>query len=144
MNKTERQKLLKELIIDHEFDTQNDLVDYLNERGLLVTQATISRDIKELGIIKIKGQNKYKYSFIDDSLNQNNLYNGTVLDINFAQNIVVVKTSVGAANSICIIIDNRLIDGVLGSVAGDDTIIIVTQNQEKAQCVVEELKRIFK
>ena len=60
MTKKERQQVLKSLILEHEFDTQNDLVDFLNKKGLNVTQATVSRDIKELGIIKVKSNNKYK------------------------------------------------------------------------------------
>ena len=144
MTKKERQQVLKSLILEHEFDTQNDLVDFLNKKGLNVTQATVSRDIKELGIIKVKSNNKYKYSIIEKNNSTHKNYTGIVLDIVCAQNIVVVKTSVGSANSICIVIDKAQIDGIIGTVAGDDTIFIVAPNNEKAISVSQELKRILK
>ena len=142
MTKKQRQEILKSLILELEFDTQNDLVDYLNSQGLNVTQATVSRDIKELGIVKIKSNKKYKYSIIEKNSPKN--YVGDVLEIVPAQNIIVVKTSVGTANSVCINIDKAHIEGIVGTVAGDDTIIIVTANNEKALQVTQELKGILK
>lgn len=144
MTKTQRQDLLKNLILEHEFDTQNDLVDFLNKKGLKVTQATISRDIKELGVVKVKGTiKKFKYTIIQNTENFI-LYNNTIKDIVTAQNIVVVKTLEGTANSVCIVIDKSQINGILGTVAGDDTIIIVTPNNEEANQVAKDIKRIVK
>ena len=144
MTKTQRQDLLKNLILEHEFDTQNDLVDFLNKKGLKVTQATISRDIKELGVVKVKGTiKKFKYTIIQNTENFI-LYNNTIKDIVTAQNIVVVKTLEGTANSVCIVIDKSQINGILGTVAGDDTIIIVTPNNEEANQVAKSIKRIVK
>ena len=144
MTKSQRQDLLKNLILEHEFDTQNDLVDFLNKKGLKVTQATISRDIKELGVVKVKGTiKKFKYTIIQNTENFI-LYNNTIKDIVTAQNIVVVKTLEGTANSVCIVIDKSQINGILGTVAGDDTIIIVTPNNEEANQVAKSIKRIVK
>ncbi len=144
MTKKERQTKLKSYILEHEFDTQNDLVDFLNQKGLNVTQATVSRDIKELGIVKVKNKDKYRYTLIEKNLENTNGFSGVVLEVITAQNLIVVKTSVGAASSVCIFIDNAQIKGVVGTVAGDDTIIIVTQSNEEAVCVSQELKRVLK
>ena len=133
MTKKERQTKLKSYILEHEFDTQNDLVDFLNQKGLNVTQATVSRDIKELGIVKVKNKDKYRYTLIEKNLENTNGFSGVVLEVITAQNLIVVKTSVGAASSVCIFIDNAQIKGVVGTVAGDDTIIIVTQSNEEAE-----------
>ncbi len=144
MTKLERQNLLKDLILEHEFKNQDDLVEYLNQKGLMVTQATVSRDIKELGIVKVKSNKKYKYTLIENSTNVVKSYSGIVLSIQEAQNLVVIKTSVGSASSVCIFIDESKIEGIIGTVAGDDTIFVATLNNEVAKSVTKELKRILK
>ena len=146
MTKAERQSLIKNLIQEFEFDTQNDLVDYLNGQGLAVTQATVSRDIKEIGIIKVKGkQKKYRYTLSHKNEKQNlKLYSGIILSIVYAQNLIVIKTTEGGANSVASFLDKNNINGILGTIAGDDTILVVTAGNLDAQRITDELKGILK
>ncbi len=146
MTKAERQNLIKNIISEFEFDTQNDLVDYLNGQGLSVTQATVSRDIKEIGIIKVKGkQKKYKYTFSAKNNTQNlKLYSGIIKSVINAQNLIVIKTSEGGAGSVASFLDKSDINGVLGTIAGDDTILVVTPDNSQANSVCLELQRILK
>lgn len=145
MKKTDRHNKILEIISSREIDTQEELVDVLNSLNLNVTQATVSRDIKELGLIKISGNNKkYKYALMYSDANneqtkQINLFKSCVTKIQVAKNIVVVKTLVGNASAAGAIIDNLDLIEIVGSVAGDDTIIIVTRSDEDA----EEVKRIL-
>lgn len=146
MTKAKRQELIKNLIKEFEFDTQNDLVDYLNSQGLAVTQATVSRDIKSMGILKVKGkQKKFKYT-LDDVQSQkiNKIYSDVVKNIVSAQNLIVVNTNEGTASSVATFIDKNNISGILGTIAGDDTILIVTADNNEALRLTNELYRILK
>ena len=145
MEKKKRQQLLLKALEEYEFDTQNDLVEHLNENGLKVTQATISRDIKELGVVKVNGQNKkYRYSKFEKEREGANIYKNSVVSIVAAQNIIVLKTVSGTANAVGSFIDNSKIEGVVGSVAGDDNLLIVTSDNESALSVKSVLERLFK
>ena len=145
MKKIDRHNRILEIISSKEIDTQEELVEILNSLNLNVTQATVSRDIKELGLIKISGKTKkYKYALMqNDTLSeqskQANLFKNCVTKIDVAKNIVVVKTLVGNASAAGAIIDNLNLIEIVGSVAGDDTIIIVTKTDEDAK----DVKRIL-
>ena len=145
MNKTTRQNKIIEIIESKEIDTQEELVEILNSLNLNVTQATVSRDIKELGLIKISGKTKkHKYALMqNDNLSeqskQANLFKNCVTKIDIAKNIVVVKTLVGNASAAGAIVDNLNLIEIVGSVAGDDTIIIVARTDEDAK----DVKRIL-
>ena len=146
MTKEERQNLIKNIISKIEFDTQNDLVDYLNSQGLAVTQATVSRDIKEIGIKKVKGkQKKFRYIFVENqNISQNlKLYSGIINNIVVAQNLIVIKTTEGGASSVASFLDKSQLGGVLGTIAGDDTILVVTPSETEAINVKEQLQRIL-
>jgi len=146
MIKEERQSLIKNIISKIEFDTQNDLVDYLNSQGLAVTQATVSRDIKEIGIKKVKGkQKKFRYIFVENqNISQNlKLYSGIINNIVVAQNLIVIKTTEGGASSVASFLDKSQLGGVLGTIAGDDTILVVTPSETEAISVKEQLQRIL-
>lgn len=146
MTKAQRQELIKNLIKEFEFDTQNDLVDYLNSQGLAVTQATVSRDIKAMGILKVKGKvKKFKYA-LDDIRAQKiqKIYSNIVKKIITAQNLIVITTSEGSAGSVATFIDKSNIEGVLGTIAGDDTILIVTADNNEALRLRNELSEILK
>lgn len=144
MKKSERQEILLKIIEENEFDTQNDLVDKLNLLGLNVTQATISRDIKDLNIVKTSGkQKKYRYAVNFESLNENNVYKNAVVSIKLAQNLIVVKTHEGNANAVASFIDKQLVDGILGTLAGDDNLLIITENNETAGSVKQKLDEIL-
>ena len=149
MKKSDRQNKIIELISSREIDTQEELVDVLNSLNLNVTQATVSRDIKELGLIKVKGKiKKYKYALIQSETNVEkirllNLFNNCVTNIAVAKNIVVVKTLGGNGNSAGVMIDSLNLDEIVGSVAGDDTLIIVTKSDEEAESVKKTLTNLL-
>jgi transcriptional regulator of arginine metabolism len=149
MKKSDRQNKIIELISSREIDTQEELVDVLNSLNLNVTQATVSRDIKELGLIKVKGKiKKYKYALIQSETNVEkirllNLFKNCVTNIAVAKNIVVVKTLGGNGNSAGVMIDSLNLDEIVGSVAGDDTLIIVTKSDEEAESVKKTLTNLL-
>lgn len=145
--KSRRQSALLEIIQEYDIDTQEELQERLKQRDFTVTQATISRDIKELKLVKTPvGNGKYKYATgnkaVVDSLSTfNTLFKTTVISVDFAQNIIVVKTTSGMAQGVCATIDSIEWDGMLGSIAGDDTIFIVASTTAKAATLASELKR---
>lgn len=149
MNKQTRQNKIIEIINSREIETQEELVLALNEFNLNVTQATVSRDIKELNLIKVSGKVKrFKYAcekkvsdFNDFKLL--NLFKNCVVKIDVAQNIVVLKTLGGNGNSAGVMVDKLNIEEIVGSVAGDDTVIIVTKTNEDALFVKNELEKLL-
>ena len=149
--KNARQQRILELIEEYDIDTQDTLIKKLSESGFDVTQTTISRDIRQLNLVKsVNSKGEYKYvapgvgmraegavpvlgSSITDS----------VLKIAPAGNIVVIKTYAGMANAIAVCIDGLRLSGIVGSVAGDDTMLLVVKNNEMAGKIEAELKEIF-
>ena len=144
-----RQQTILDLISTHELDTQEELVSMLVDCGYNVTQATVSRDIKQLGLVKVAGKSK-KYRYIQVSYKENglknkydNIFRESVLSIQNAENMIVIKTVSGAANSACAYIDHMMIPELLGSIAGDDTIFCVADCSENASKIVELLKENY-
>ena len=150
MTKAQRHNKIKELIQKHDIDTQNALADALNNDGFNVTQATVSRDIKELGLVKVLSDSgKYKYALpvkTAETLNIStkiiNVFCESVISIEYSQNIVVVKTLSGSANAAGALIDKLNIPEIMGCIAGDDTILVVVSSSEVAPIVVDKLKKI--
>lgn len=145
MKKAKRQEILLKIIEEYEFDTQNDLVDKLNSLGLEVAQATVSRDINELNIVKINGkQKRYRYALNVSDASNTVGYKKVVESITCAQNLIVVKTHEGNANAVASFIDKKHIDGVVGTLAGDDNLLIITADNETAERVKGTLDYILK
>lgn len=138
MTRNFRQSKILELISTFEIYTQDELVSKLRENNFDITQATISRDIKELGLIKILSNEtgKSKYAVSNAPAQSSNKYTyilkESVLSIRNANNLVVVKVLKGMAQSICSIINGFNIDNSLGSTYGEDTVLIVFENNEQA------------
>ena len=130
-----RQNKILELIENNEIETQEKLSSMLRENGFDVTQATISRDIKELQLIKmLSSSGKYMYaagmghgSHVTNRFVK--IFNETIKSIDYAGNIVIVKTLSGCANAACEAIDSLSLPHVMGSVAGDNTILIVIDTE---------------
>ena len=135
-----------QLISEHEIETQDELIAKLNADGYKVTQATISRDIRELKISKVLGSGgKYRYSVSENahavhSGTLKNAYASAIVSIENAENIIVVKTHPGLAQAVAAGMDAMHIRGVLGCVAGDDTIITVARDSFSAAEGVKRLK----
>ena len=147
--KKSRHTRIIEIINDHVIETQDDLIEKLKESGYIVTQATVSRDIKQLGLIKTAtkdGGYKYTATKTESSSNENKLKNimrETIVNAQDAQNLIVVKTFPGMANAAAAALDALAEEAVLGSIAGDDTIFIVVRNNEDAAEFTNYIREII-
>lgn len=148
--KESRQKMIVELINEFEIETQEELSRLLLERGYVTTQATISRDIKGLNIKKVPGKNgraKYAIPAMSGKTGPDSGYltaiKGTVLSVEAAENIIVVKTAAGMAMAAAAAIDSMNIEHVLGCIAGDDTIMCVVKSVTYVDNVVKELSTLL-
>ena len=147
--KNSRQKKILELIEKYDIDTQELMIEKLREAGINATQTTISRDIRELKLIKgISPSGVYRYILPSSKkeLNApilNSALTESATEIVAAGNIVVVKTYPGMANAVAVCVDSLEKPHIIGSVAGDDTILLVVKNEEIAKEVEHELKHAF-
>ena len=149
--KESRQKMIVELINEFEIETQEELSRLLLERGYVTTQATISRDIKDLNIKKVPGKNgraKYAIPAMSGKTGPDSGYltaiKGTVLSVEAAENIIVVKTAAGMAMAAAAAIDSMNIEHVLGCIAGDDTIMCVVKHAEETDRVKEHIESFIR
>ncbi len=149
MSKIKRQKKLLDLIKQVEVETQEELIALLNANGYPVTQATISRDINELSLIKVNGTEKrYRYAQVTQSNQIDNakflsLFKAAVVSIEPAQNLIVVKTLISNGAPVGATVDSLNFKEVVGCVAGDDTLLIVTRSSADAILVTEKLKELL-
>ncbi len=147
--KNARQKKILELIEAYDIDTQEALIKRLAEVGFTVTQTTVSRDIRQLNLVKgITPRGTYKYVSPDARVSSgapvlSSALTESVTRIEAAENIVVVKTYAGMANAVAVCIDSLRLPEIVGSVAGDDNILLVIKNSELALKTEEELKVAF-
>ncbi len=144
--KTRRQARILELINEFSIETQEELLVRLKSDGYNVTQATVSRDIKELRLLKtLSSDGKYRYTSMSksdsDSSDMRSFFNSSVVSVKPASNIVVIKTLAGMANAVCASIDTLSLSGIVGTIAGDDTIFIACASAELAAMLVIDLKK---
>ena len=151
MSIEKRRDKIRQIIREVEVNTQGELARLLTLEGFSVTQATVSRDIKELGLIKERGKVlKYKYaepvptSFSVSEEKVSTLLKAFILSIKSSGNLIVVKTLEGHASACGMAIDKLSIGGVIGSVAGDDTLLIVADGNENATLVEQIIKGYVK
>ena len=149
MNKQKRQEKVLEIVTKTEVDTQEELIKILEDQGLKVTQATVSRDIKELGLVKVSGKiKKYRYfKPTNDRMNDESAlirhFRSAIVSVNLAQNMLVIKTLSGNANAVGAVIDGRALDCVLGTIAGDDTLVVISADVEGAKKAHDLVSDIF-
>lgn len=143
MSKIKRHKSILTLINENIIETQQELTDLLIKLGYKVTQATISRDIKELGLVKESYDGKtYYMQPLDPRLEKLvSIFKQSVTSIDYANNIIVIKTIEGSANSSAALIDYLDNSQILGTVAGDDTIIVVIKTESEVVKVIDLLKK---
>lgn len=148
MSKKKRIDEILSLIEQYEIDTQEELTGKLIERGYVVSQATVSRDINELSLIKINGTiKKFKYSkplTISTEIPERiiNLFKQVLLTITIVNNLIVVKTPSGTANTGAMAIDEMRINNLLGTIAGDDTILLIAKSDKDAENIYKTLKAL--
>ncbi|MFA9424592.1 MAG: arginine repressor [Sedimentibacter sp.] len=147
MKKYTRQTKIHELISKRDIETQEELADGLKAMGIDVTQATISRDIKELRLVKVMSKSgKYKYSTISQSQEGitdrlYKIFENSVVSIDNAMNVVVIRTIPGAAQICASAIDYMGVDEIVGTLAGDDTVFVAIRTLEAVENVLVEFKK---
>ena len=148
--KSKRHLKILSMIKNEKIGTQQELVARLHESGYDVTQATISRDIKKLGLIKVPdGSGSYRYKFPNKNKNVDaknwlkKMIQDFVLDMDYSENIIVLKTVNGTAGGLGLAFDNTDFEGIIGSVAGDDTLLLVIKNKENTPKLFNDLQDIL-
>jgi transcriptional regulator of arginine metabolism len=148
--KYSRHSKVLDLIDQNEIETQDELASRLQAEGYKVTQATVSRDIKELRLIKVLTKSgRYKYATIrhqDNVITERfvKIFKDSVIQIDSAQNIVVVKTLPGAAQAAAAAMDSLDLKEVVGTIAGDDTIFMVARHLESVEHILDVLNNMIK
>lgn len=149
--KSKRHAKILELVENNSIDTQEELLSRLRASGFFVTQATVSRDIKELRLVKVQspgGEYYYtqsgKEATADMSFKFHAIFSESVSYVDAARNIVVVKCYTGMANAACAALDSLHWKDVVGTLAGDDTIFIVMRDDESAQIFSSQLSNMAK
>ena len=148
--KGKRQEKILELIKQYDIETQEELSRYLKDSGFSSTQGTISRDIRELKLTKVTGENgKQKYAPIHrEDIHVSSKYrrvlSEAILHMEEAENILVIKTVSGMAMACAAAVDSIHVTGIVGCIAGDDTIMCVIKHSSMVPDVMEEIKQIMK
>ncbi len=148
--KTKRQEKIIDIISKHEIETQEELINQLQISGFDVTQATVSRDIRELKLVKLAtGHGGYRYMLpTHKNATMNVRFNSalaeSIITVDYALNNIVIKTYPGLANAVATGIDALNISDILGCVAGDDTILVVTRTLESAEDISERIRELIR
>ena len=149
--KFQRQAAIIDLISNYEIDTQEELTARLREKGFNSTQATVSRDIKELRLIKIASSHGgYRYSVAESEQDSGfaprlrNIFRECVIKVDVAQNLVVLKTITGMANAAAAALDSMKIGNIVGTIAGDDNVLIILKDNETARRFFEETHEMLR
>ena len=144
--KPKRQEKILEIIATRNIETQEDLISALRSEGFNATQATASRDIRQLQLVKVLDNGVYKYVAPRAESEISGTYNyalfASILDIKYALNNVVIKTHAGSANTVGKIIDEFNFNNVLGTIAGDDTLLMVLVSKTDAEVITQKIKEI--
>ena len=147
MKKT-RHELILSYIKNNNVSRQEDIIKMLSDNGYNVTQATISRDIKELKIIKEHfGKNDIRYAVSDKIDNEDNykmIFTRSAISANAAMNIIVVKCYSGTANAACIALDSMNLSGLVGTIAGDDTIFVACKDIDATTHIIHTINSLLK
>ncbi|RJG24061.1 transcriptional regulator AhrC/ArgR [Paenibacillus thiaminolyticus] len=144
--KGQRHIKIREIIMNNEIETQDELVDALRRAGYHVTQATVSRDMKELHLIKVPMKDgRYKYSLpVDQRFNPAQKLKRALLDnfisIDSTENLVVIKCLPGTANAIAVLMDSIEWPEIMGTICGDDTILIICRTKQQSDQVVAQIE----
>ena len=145
MDKKARQAAILKVISENEVETQNDLQALLKHKGIIVGQSTLSRDIRELALVKHINENDvycYYSGLSAVKISYNSIFAQSVVSMDNAGNIVVLKCRPGLANAACAVVDEQKFPTVMGSIAGDDTVFILTKTETHAAQLISDLKRL--
>lgn len=150
MARANRQLKILDIISKHDVDTQEELVDYLRSEGFAVTQATVSRDIKEMGIIKTLSSDGIHYKYAAQQTKEAtaadkflSMFKNTVISIKSSGNLIVLKTEAGSAGPAAELIDKLSYDEVLGVIAGDNTIFVAVDGLDHVDTIRRRLEDLL-
>ena len=147
--KYERHQVILEIIANEEIETQNQLLHALELRGIRTTQATLSRDIRDMHLAKEAGPGGSYHYVASRSVNDNHslrlrkIFKESVISYDIAQNLLVIRTLPGLASAACSALDGMEIDGLVGTIAGDDTAFLAMRDLAAAQTLYGELKELL-
>lgn len=151
MMKNDRQEMILAIIAEEPIETQERLIERLNLRGIAATQATISRDIKQLHLVKEAcGGGKYRYTVSEQKTKLNFadrlqvILRESFVSVDYAQDIIVLKTLPGLASAAASAFDGMEISGKIGTLAGDDTVMIIMRSNESARELCKEISELHK
>lgn len=148
--KSERQNRILELVAKYEIETQEEMMERLRSEGYMVTQATVSRDLKELKLSKaLTARGNYRYCInpgrvSGGSSKLNSVMVDSITAVDYSQNNVVIKTYPGMAQAVASAVDSLNMHDILGCVAGDDAIILVTRGEESSADISRRLRELMK
>lgn len=151
MKRNVRQSKILDIISSKEIGSQEELISELKKLNFDINQSTVSRDIKELGLNKVALDNgKSKYVYLDFETETAriatkyvNIFKEAVLSVDVSENLIVMKALSGTANAVGIAVDKLNISGILGSVAGDDTLMIIARSKEESVHIADALNKIL-
>lgn len=147
--KSRRHRRIMEIVNHQRVTTQEELCDLLRANGFEVTQATVSRDIKELHLVKIPDEEGYRYAMPDAATlsraqeRLRRIFQDTVIAVDYSENLMVIKTLPGGAQGVASVIDSSELEQILGTVAGDDTIIVVVKPKEAMPEVLSYFRQLL-
>ncbi len=142
---------MAEILLNNVVTSQPQLAELLKEKGILVTQPTLSRDLEELGVIKVRLPNVEGQAYVLPELPKDRILpldhlrrvlSEWVVEINFSANLVVVRTPPGSAHVVASALDRSNLANAIGTVAGDDTVLVITANPDGGEEVAEQLRRL--
>jgi transcriptional regulator of arginine metabolism len=147
--KSERHARILQIIQKHGVETQEELAERLNGMGINVTQATVSRDIKELRLIKTpSGDGRYIYalphdkSVIDIAKRAERIFRDSVISLDYSENLILIKTLTGNAHAVAAIVDEMNWEGIIGTIAGDDTFMVIVRPKELVPSLLERFNKL--
>ena len=143
-SKLARQSKIKELVSNSEVSSQEDLCRLLESNGFETTQATLSRDLHELGIVRIPSETGFKYVFHleDNDIALKQLIGMEIINVLHNESAVIVKTMPGRAQGVAVYLDRIKESNIIGTVAGDDSIIIIPDSHKNVAKLVEKIKSL--
>lgn len=139
--KNSRHEAILEIIAEYPVTTQEQMMELLAQRGFRATQATLSRDVQHLNLLKQRDENGvYRYTLPAAAVMEKSFFEEAVISVDRAMNIVVLKCRPGMAQGTCVAIDSVNHEGVVGTIAGDDTIFIVVRSEADAKKILKKFK----
>ncbi len=150
LSKDQRQKRIQDIIMRESVSTQADLVGLLRAEGIQVTQATVSRDINELRLVRLPiGKGRHRYALAQYGAHANveeqltRLFQNFVQDVDRGENLLVIRTAEGHASGVALLLDRGQRDDIVGTIAGEDTIFVVARTTTEGEALMEELNALM-